>query len=234
MCADARWPLRAFCPGLAGPSTRDAPWAGPPRSGRFPAFIRARAERQQGTACRNGEDVHARDRVRGAGISHSPKGFLARTVERVANDPRGPALRSVQWGPRTPPGHRQPDGPWCQPLQRDRPDRGRAPCHRRSRPRRPDARDGHGRGGHSCCPRCWADVDQRWFVPHHHSGHCAVALQAWLRPGAGRAPGRQIPQAALHRVRVDHSACQPLGGWSRERRRHRSHPAHILREIAYG
>ena len=26
-----------------------------------------------------------------------------------------------------------------------------------------------------------------------------------------------------------HSACQPLGGWSRERRRHRSHPAHILK-----
>ena len=64
----------------------------------FPAFIRARAERQQGTACRNGEDVHARDRVRGAGISHSPKGFLARTVERVANDPRGPATQVCSVG----------------------------------------------------------------------------------------------------------------------------------------
>ena len=69
-------------------------------------------------------------------------------------------------------------------------------------------------------------------------GSCRTATDAIVplrsrpgfRAGAGRPPGRPVPPAALHRVRVDHAVCQSAGRRPGERRRHRSHPAPSLRE----
>lgn len=48
----------------------------------------------------SGDDAHARDRVHDTGIPHGPHELLARTRGRVAGDPRGSGLRSLQRGPR--------------------------------------------------------------------------------------------------------------------------------------
>jgi hypothetical protein len=57
-----------------------------------------------------------------------------------------------------------------------------------------------------------------------------AAFQARPQIRTGPPLGRQIPPAALHRMRMDHPTCQPAGRWPGERHRHRSHPAHVLRQ----
>jgi hypothetical protein len=134
--------------------------------------------------------------------------------ERVADDPGRSGLRPLHRGPRPRPVRHQPNGPWYHPFHRHRPDHGRIPHHRRSRPRRPNGHDGDGGRGHRCCARCRADAAEQRLMPYRHSGRRPVALQARLQPGARRPHGRPVLPAVLHRVRVDHPAGQC--------RRHRS------------
>ncbi len=184
-----------------------------------------RAKRVRGT----GEDGHARDRICDPRIPYGTQEFFAGTPHWVAHDPRGSGHRPLHWRSCLGPDHRQPDGPRRPPFQRFRPDYGHVSGHRWSRPREPDTRDGDGGGGDKCRSRGWADVDQRWFMPHRDSRSCAASLHGRLHTGARRPPGRQIPPAALHRVRAAHSAVEPVGRWPREHRRHRSHSPPIMR-----
>jgi hypothetical protein len=75
-----------------------------------------------------------------------------------------------------------------------------------------------------------ATLIRRRFMPHRDSRHCTAAFQARPQLRTGPPRGRQIPPAALHRMRMDHPTCQPAGRWPGERHRHRSHPAHVLRQ----
>src|SRR4029453_2549124 len=46
------------------------------------------------------EDAHARDRLRGTGVSHGPQGFVTRTVEGVAHGQGGSGFGPVLGGSR--------------------------------------------------------------------------------------------------------------------------------------
>lgn len=71
------------------------------------------------------------------------------------------------------------------------------------------------------------DADPRRLLPHRHARGRAVALQARLRPGTRRPPGRPISAAAVHRVRMADSRHQPAGVRPGERRGHRPHPEYV-------